>query len=248
MKHVLENTNHRPWPIPNEAWTLRMTWYDLLFMHWPISKDLLRSMLPKGLELDCFNGEAWIGVIPFRMSDARPRYAPAIPWVSDFPELNVRTYVTAEGKPGVWFFSLDAASRIAVHLARLTYKLPYYHATMSIQEDKGAFLYKSQRKRVDEEPANFIVNYRPTGSFYQSTQGDIEHWLTERYCLYTSDKKGRIWRGDIHHLPWPLQSAVADVQINTMTRPLGLDIFRMKPILHFAHALDVVAWPLKRLL
>jgi uncharacterized protein len=219
-----------------------MNWHDLLFMHWPVKRDALRPYLPSALTIDTFDGTAWIGVVPFRMSGVVPRLVPPVPLLSAFPELNVRTYVTAEGKPGVWFFSLDAANPIAVELARDAFHLPYYNARMTCQQAEGNVEYFSVRTHRRAAPAVFQGQYRPTGPAYESTPGTLESWLTDRYCLYSANRQGITWRGDIHHAPWPLQPAEADISHNTMTQQIGLTLPETKPLLHFARDLEVLAW------
>jgi uncharacterized protein YqjF (DUF2071 family) len=162
--------------------------------------------------------------------------------LSAFPELNVRTYVTAEGKPGVWFFSLDAGNPVAVEMARDVFHLAYYNARMSCQLVNGNVQYSSVRTHHNSRPAAFQGHYRPTGAVYRSTPGTLEHWLTERYCLYAANRQGQVWRGDIHHARWPLQPAEAEIGRNTMTEQIGLRLPETKPILHFARYLDVVGW------
>jgi uncharacterized protein YqjF (DUF2071 family) len=238
----LADTTHRPWPVPRLPWVLNMKWHDLLFMHWPIKSEMLRPYMPTALTLDMFDGTAWIGVVPFQMRGVRPRLVPALPVLSAFPELNVRTYVTAEGKPGVWFFSLDAGNSAAVEMARDVFHLAYYNARMSCQLVGSHVRYSSVRTHRNSAPAAFQGQYRPTGAVYRSTPGTLEHWLTERYCLYAANRQGQIWRGDIHHARWPLQPAEAEIERNTMTKQIGLTLPETKPILHFARYLDVVGW------
>jgi uncharacterized protein YqjF (DUF2071 family) len=221
-----------------------MSWYDLVFMHWPLPWEQLRPLIPPALEIDTFDGTAWIGVVPFRMAGVHPRFIPTLPWLSVFPELNVRTYVTMQGKPGVWFFSLEAANPTAVRAARWLFCLPYFDARMAIAPWHEGYRYRSRRTHRGASPAAFAGWYRPTGPVSLAPAGTLDHWLTERYCLYTADRKGRVWRGDIHHDRWPLQPAEADIEVNTMLDPLGLALPHMAPLLHFTYRLDVVAWPL----
>jgi uncharacterized protein len=239
-------TSHRPWELPNRPWVFAMRWHDLLFMHWPVPFDALRPLIPPSLTLDRFDDMAWIGVVPFRMTGVRPRVLPALPWLSAFPELNVRTYVTIGGKPGVWFFSLDAANRMAVRLARWLVNLPYYDARMVSACSAGQVHYTSQRTHRGAPPASFKGQFQPIGPVFHSSPGTLDHWLTERYCLYSSDRHGRVWRGDIHHVSWPLQPAAAEVEVNTMTQQIGLTLPDTSPLLHFARRLDVVGWALER--
>lgn len=220
-----------------------MIWHDLLFAHWPVRADVLRGLIPAGLELDTFGNEAWIGVVPFRMAGVRHRLLPALPWLSAFAEINVRTYVTAGGRPGVLFFSLDAERLIAVKAARATYSLPYYLAEMRVDTGRGGVRYSS--RRVGEE-AEFAGEYGPSGAVFGARDGTLEYWLTERYCLYTADRRGRTWRAEIQHVPWPLQAAEAAISRNTMTQPLGFSLPDTRPVLLFARRLDVVAWGLER--
>jgi uncharacterized protein len=244
---MISDTAHRPWPLAQQPWIMRMNWHDLLFMHWPVGGEALRRYIPPQLAIDTFDGSAWIGVVPFRMSGVVPRLIPALPYVSAFPEINVRTYVSAEGKPGVWFFSLDAANPIAVETARNVFHLPYYNARMSCQADQDGIRYSSIRTHRAAAPAMFRGQYWPTGPAYLATPGTLESWLTERYCLYAANRRGTIWRSDIHHRQWPLQPAQAEIEHNSMTDQIGLALPGITPLLHFARRLDVVAWMPQRI-
>ena len=239
---------------------LAQSWRDLLFAHWPIPVATMRALVPPQLELDTFDGEAWVGVVPFRMSDVRPRWLPTMPWLSAFPELNVRTYVRAKNpadpKPGVYFFSLDAANPVAVAIARRFFKLPYYNARMELVEARQEELaakeplatirYTSQRTHRGTADAVFDGVYAPIGDIYLAEPGTLDHWLTERYCFYTVDRDQCVYRCDIHHTPWPLQPAAADIKVNTLATAAGLALPDTPPYLHFARRLDVVAWLLQR--
>jgi hypothetical protein len=225
---------------------MAMRWQELLFIHWPVRRALLRPLIPAALEIDTFDGTAWIGVVPFRMTGVRPHYMPALPGLSAFPELNVRTYVHAQGKPGVWFFSLDAANPVAVRLARWRFHLPYFDARMTIVPDQGGWRYRSTRTHRGAPRADFSGWYRPVGPVYQAAAGSLDHWLTARYCFYAADIHNRLWRCEIDHVPWPLQPAEADIATNTLLAPLGGERFDRTPLLHVAQRLDVVAWGLTR--
>ena len=221
---------------------MTQTWHDLLFAHWPMPEAVMRPLVPAQLALDTFDGECWVGVVPFHMSGIRRRGLPALPGLSRFPELNVRTYVTYRGKPGVYFFSLDAANRLAVWAARTFYHLPYFFSAMTSQDSSGSIHYSSRRHRPEAE---FRGRYRPSAPVRLAEKRSIEHWLTERYCLYTTHR-GQVYRGDIHHAPWPLQSAEAEFEANTIAAANGISLPGANPHLLFARELKVLIWPLVR--
>jgi hypothetical protein len=222
---------------------MEQTWHDLLFAHWPVEASVLSPLVPKELPLDTYQGQTWVAVVPFWMSGIRGRFLPPLPGLSRFPELNVRTYVTRDGKPGVYFFSLDAASLPAVWAARATYRLPYFHAKMRTQERAGQIHYASQRIH-QPTPATFRGRYGPIGKVGRRKPGSLEHWLTERYCLYTV-ARGRVYRGEIHHEPWPLQDAEAFIEENSMADGAGISLPERAPLLHFARQLRVLIWAIE---
>ena len=240
---TLEATEHRAWPPPESPWLMAQTWEDLLFAHWRAPADSLRAQLPPGLELDLHDGEAWIGVTPFRLTGLRPRGLPPLPFVSTFLELNTRTYVAAGGKPGIWFFSLDASSELAVLAARHGYHLPYYRAEIRAAWRDGWISYEARRRDARGAPAAFHARYRPIGDPLDADPRSLAHFLTERYCLYTVDSDGQLLRGEIHHPPWELRAAEAELAENTMP-PRGIDLADDEPLLHFSARQDVVIWPL----
>ena len=243
MMNIFKHTAHRPWPLPRGPWIMKQEWHDLLFAHWKVPAEALRPVIPQGLEIDTFGGQAWLGVVPFRMAGVRMRGAPAIPGFSRFPELNVRTYVVRDGKPGVWFFSLDAANAVAVWGARTLFHLPYFLAAMSCAENSGWIRYESHRKDRSSSAASLRARYRAIGDVFHAAPGSIEHFLAERYCLYTVDEKRRIIRWDIHHPSWPLQSAEAAMEENTMAAAARITIADLKPeLLHFSRRPEVVVW------
>jgi hypothetical protein len=219
---------------------MAQTWHDLLFAHWPIDPSVLRPLIPSQLPLDMFEGRCWLGIAPFHMSNIHARGLPALPGLSRFPELNVRTYVTLHDKPGVYFFSLDADHRIAVWAARKFYGLPYFKATMSTTNRAGAVVYTSCREQGD---AQFHGQYHPVGPVRRREPGALDHWLTERYCLYTV-KNAQVFRAEIHHQQWPLQDAAADIEMNTMAAAAGITLPPVPPLLHFSRRLEVLIWPL----
>jgi uncharacterized protein YqjF (DUF2071 family) len=236
-----------PWPRPSQPWIMRQTWQRLLFAHWPVPAAALAARLPTGLTLDTFAGQAWLGVVPFFMRGVRPRGTPAVPWLSHFPELNVRTYVTAAGKPGVWFFSLDAGNPVAVQLARSFFHLPYFNAQFTTAQHGQQVDYASRRAHRGAPAAALDITYGPSGSIFHAAPGTLEYWLTERYCLYSADKQGLVYRGDIRHAPWPLQLATATIRVNTMAAAHGLALPTTLPLLHYAHRQEIVAWAIQRI-
>jgi uncharacterized protein YqjF (DUF2071 family) len=235
MHPLLLRVDHRPWPVPARPWLGRQSWCDLLFAHYLVPASTLRPLVPAPLRLQEKDGVSWIGVVPFRMEDAMARGLPALPWISAFPELNVRLYVEYAGRPGVWFLSLDATNPLAVWAARKFFHLPYRRAKMDVRLESGDFHYASRG------PARFDARYRPTSEAYQAAAG-LEHFLTERYCLYARSPAGRLFRCDVHHLPWPLQAATAQVDATDLLASHGLTVTTPPDLLHFARRVDVLTW------
>jgi uncharacterized protein YqjF (DUF2071 family) len=233
---VTKETSHRPWPMPDGPWVNAQSWLDLCFLHWRVDPDELRKLVGRSVELDTFDGEAWLGVTPFVLANLRVRGLPPLPRVSRFPELNVRTYVTRDDKPGIWFFSLDAASTVAVEGGKRYYKLPYNRAQMSSHRVGDRVEYTS-----DRAGARFSGSYRGEGDLFRADPGTLEYFLTERYCLYTEDA-GAGFRCEIHHPPWDLQRGQATIDVNTV---VPLAIGGGLPHVLFAPRQDVVVWPLE---
>jgi uncharacterized protein len=221
---------------------MRMRWLDLLFAHWPVEPDALRALIPDALELDLFDGRAYLGIVPFRMEDVGPRFLPAPPIAGAFPEINVRTYVRHEGRSGVWFLSLDAGSRAAVEGARATFHLPYFEASMSVGRVREVVAYRSIRVDHRGPPARFEARYRPTGPVELAAPGSLEAFLTDRHRLFAVDGDGEVLRTEIRHRPWPLQPAAARIERETMAASHGLTLPDEPPHLRFAARLDVRAW------
>lgn len=241
-RSILAETAHRPWTLPKLPWVMAQSWLHLLFAHWRVDADALRKIIPAGVEIDTYGGDAWVGVVPFTMIDVHARGLPNIPGTSTFPELNVRTYVTRDGKPGVWFFSLDATNRLAVWGARRFFHLPYYNAVMRSTKDGEWVRYASRRADMRGTPAELHARYRPASTIFRAEAGSLDEWLTERYCLYTADRKGRITRCEVHHPQWSLRRAEAEIRVNTMI-PVGLGVkLDEPPVLHYSERLDVLTW------
>jgi uncharacterized protein YqjF (DUF2071 family) len=243
---MLTDAGHRAFPPPTRPWVLAQSWRDLLFAHWSLPAAVLRERLPPGIVPDTFDGRAWLGVVPFRMAGVRLRGLPPIPGTHAFPELNVRTYVMVGETPGVFFFSLDATSRLAIATARSWFHLPYYRAEMDVRADghaeRGGFQYRCSRCDPRGGPAVFDAHYAPTGDVFHAQRNSLEHWLTERYCLFAVAPDGRVFRGDVHHAPWPLQPAEAEITRQTMLAAHGLAVEGAPESLLFARRIDVATW------
>ena len=221
-------------------------WNDLLFAHWRCPVEELRPLVPPALDIETYDGSGWISVTPFYMSGVRMRAAPPIPTATAFEELNVRTYVTLDGRPGIWFFSLDCASFLAVVGARVGIYLPYFHASMRMTRKDEWIEYDSHRISTDGSPAAFSATYRAVGAPAFAPPGTLEHFLTERYSLYASPGDKRMWRGDIYHARWHLQPADARIVSNTMIAAAGIRSTEGPPLLHFSAFQDVrVWWPVR---
>jgi uncharacterized protein len=235
---ALTQTGHRPWPLPQKPWGWRQAWLDLAFIHFEVDPAELRSLIPSGLKLELFDGKAWVGVVPFRMEGVSRRGLPAPSLFCDFPEINVRTYVTDGKKSGVWFLGLFAPHRTAVWFARNFFKLPYHHARIITSDGDGVCHYTAKRGALE-----FDADYKP-GRFASSEAGSFAHWATERYCLYSADPSGRLSRGEVQHAKWPLQEATIDIRINTIA---GMQLGPMHPTVLFSRKVDVVLWSLERI-
>lgn len=233
---------HRP---PRAPWVLRMTWRDLCFLHWPVDPALLARTLPAGVEVDTREGRAWLGAVPFRMTGVSPRFLPDVPGLSAFPELNLRTYVTVDGVPGVWFYSLDTAQPLAVRLARSLFHLPYFDARMWADTREGLTRYASVRTHRGQPPARFAAAYRPVGPALTPAPDSLDAWLTDRLALYSAGARGRVYRGRVAHAAWPLRRAEAVIAENTLADGLGVPLTGEPHLLH-AERLEVRAWGLER--
>lgn len=222
---------------------MKQTWNDLLFAHYPIKLESLKSIVPNVLPLDSFNGMGWIGVVPFYVTNLRLRGLPSIAGTNRFPQLNVRTYIKVEGKPGLYFFSLDAMNWLSVRMAKMFYHLPYVHADMEVKCNASNINYESRRR--SDPDFKLICSYRPIAEQYSSVEGSFEQWATDRYCLYTLNKKREPLRCDIMHHPWVLQHAEAEISYNSMLVKQGIQVEADHPILHFSKRIDgVKMWPL----
>jgi uncharacterized protein YqjF (DUF2071 family) len=247
MKDILSIAGHRPFPMPEGRWRMRQRWNDLLFAHWPVKTQAISGLLPPGLEVDTFDDWAWVGVVPFHMDQVVVRGAGdrtfGVPSATRFPELNLRTYVrsTETMQPGVYFFSLDAASALAVLGARLFFSLPYFWAKMQSRREEGNWIHYRSRRVLTSPAAAFAARYRSLG---KPAAGPLEEFLTARYSLFTC--RGReLLVGNIHHLPWQLESAEAEFETNDLPRAAGITLPDRPPVLHYSRELVVYVWELE---
>ncbi|MDQ8187003.1 DUF2071 domain-containing protein [Pelagicoccus sp. SDUM812002] len=227
-------TDHRPWAPPERPWVLQQEWLNLLFIHWEIAVEDLRSLIPNELEIDTYDGRAWLAVVPFSMRGVAPRACPKPRAISDFPEINIRTYVIKDGKPGVWFFSLDIPHRLPVWIARRFFHLPYFLSEMSVETRGEKTCYRSVRS-----DRSFDASYHGLEP-HAAIAGSFDLWATERYCFYAESKKGDLYRAEVQHPKWPLMTARCEVHKNSM-----LDAFpvgEQHPSILFSKSLSVVAW------
>ena len=228
-------------------WVMTQHWDDLLFAHWPMEPEKIAAVLPDGLDVDLCRGSAWLGVVPFRMDRIQLRGLPPVPGFRRFPELNLRTYVrdALTGTPGVYFFSLDAANPVAVMIARGFFQLPYHWASMQMKAVSDREFSFSSSRLLTRRAVHFAARYRglgPTRQLAESRPGSIEHFLTERYCLFTLDPLGRLLRSTIRHIPWTLEEAEADITRNDLVRAVGLELPCEKPLLYYSRHLAVYVW------
>lgn len=235
-------TAHRPWPLPDRPWVARQDWIDLTFLHWRVAPEVMREHVPEPLELDLFAGSAWVGVVPFRMDRVRFRCTPLVPGLSSFPELNVRTYVKYRGKGGIFFLSLDVASRLMSWVGRRFFHLPYRLARMDHARIGNGWSYRSAR--CSEDSGRFVFEAEETdrGAPYFASSGTTEHFLTERYCFFAVTRAHGVIRGDVHHTPWPLRSATVTIEENTMLDFLGISPKQPPQLVHASSGVQVVGW------
>lgn len=243
---MLWDSSHRPWPLPKLPWVMRQDWHHVLFIHYPIRVETLRKLVPANLPLDVYDSWGWIGIIPFNTAEVRLR---SIPWATAFPEVNVRTYITIDGKPGVYFFSLDATHLPTVLFASTFCFVPYYHAKIDFQgkDQQQSYRFISKR-RTDQSIIQLDCSYAPATESKptRAEKGSFDEWLTERYCFYTTTAKGTILRCDILHQPWQLQRVEVDIHANSLLSEQGIAVEQVEPVLHYSQGASVRIWPLMK--
>jgi len=222
---------------------LSMRWEDVVFAHWPVDPELVAAQVPGRLTVDTHEGDAYLGVVGFRMDDIRPRGSPI---GLSFAELNLRTYVRTDEGPGVYFFNLDTSDPVAVPIARRLFRLPYYRTDADVTEQGDGFRLRSRRTHRGVPPADFDATYRPTGTPATPKPGTLATFLVERYRFFVADDDGRVYRGDIYHEPWELQPADLEVRTNDLFSVNGFDRPDGEPLVHYSPGIDVTAARLQR--
>lgn len=219
-------------------WTMTQMWEHLFFAHWPVSTEMIRNLVPRQLEIDTFGGMAWIGIIPFLMNGFKLKYTPtSYPFA--FPEINVRTYVKANGSPAIYFITLDAADPFVVNVAKRWYHLPYFHGEMSLRRKGRAFLFQSRRKKPAKPVATFQGEFYPISDGFIPREGSIEHWLAERYVYFTKcPLLNKVYGGEVYHEPWTLQKARAQIHVNTMGHAYDLELPNPPQYMHYARGVE----------
>ena len=219
---------------------LEMGWRHLLFENWPVDPEVMEAHLPAGLEPDTYDGAAWLSVVPFTNVAVRPKGLPRRVGIR-LPELNLRTYVTRDGVPSVYFFSLDAQGVVSVLGARLFQHLPYYYARISLAIADGRVDFRSRRLHPGDRPAHYEARYWPTGEPFAAPTDPFGEFLVERYRFYTQAPDGSIRYSDVDHEPWTLYPAAADVETNTLLEANGFAEPDAEPVYYYSPGVDVVA-------
>ncbi|MFM1653209.1 YqjF family protein [Brevibacillus sp. B_LB10_24] len=229
----------------NQKWIMTQTWEHLLFAHWPVSVDCIRRLVPDELEVDTFDGQAWISIIPFLMSGIRLKVFAEIPYFSTFPEINLRTYVKSHRRPGIFFITLDASDPLVVEMGKLWYHLPYHKAKISFRQNGQEIIVHSRRTPSDAFSTCFDGCYRPASIPFAAQAGTIEHWLMERYVLYSKHPRTKcVYWAEVYHDPWKLHTAEAHIGRNTLADGL-LDTPLGKPaLLHYSKGVHALVGPI----
>lgn len=250
MYEYLIRTSHQPRPLPAGRWAMTQRWNDLLYAHWPIPEAKIAALLPEGLQVDTFQGSAWLGVVPFWLDRIKFRGLPTLPGIRRFPDLNMRTYVRDEHTrtPGVYFFSLDASSLLAVGVARTFFHLPYHWAEMRLEQKSEREFSFYSRRRLCTEQVLFKARYRglgPTRKLAECRTGTLEHFLMERHCLFSRNLAGQTVQANLHSITWPLEEAEAEIECNDLATSIGIQLPNQEPVLHYSRRLAVYIWPAK---
>ena len=242
MSELLDRTEHRPYPLPTGPWVQQQEWSNLLFAHWPAPVDVIRRLVPDRLEIELWEDTAWLGITAFCIRGARLRGTPALPLLSTFPEVDVRTYVRLGDRPGVFFLSLHAPNPVIAAAARLVYHMPYVGAAVTCEVEGDTVRLRSCREEAGGTPTEWDAAYRPTSEPFEAQPGTRDHFLIDRWALYTEDGEGRLYRAEIHRPPWQVQHAEAEILKNTLAEAHGIRLPEQEPLLHFSRGVDARIW------
>jgi uncharacterized protein YqjF (DUF2071 family) len=248
MQEFLFRTSNRPRPLPSGRWMLKQRWTDLLFANWPIPAAAIAPLVPEGLQVDTFEGSAWLGAMPFWMDRIQMHGLPPIPGARSFPHLSLRTYVRdpETGTPGVCFLSVEASNLLAAAVGRMFYHLPYHWSEMHMEQRSDREFSFYSRRRFADRPVLFKARYRglgPTRRLAESRPGTLEYFLIERHCLFSANRAGQSIRANLHHVSWPLEEAEAEIEQNDLAAALGIELPKIAPVLHYSRRLAVYVWP-----
>lgn len=240
-------TGHRPYVLPSRPWIMRQVWQNFIFVHWPVSMESIRALVPSCLEIDTFDRQAWIGIYTFRTQGLYLRGFPSLSLFSPFYGINLRTYVTYKGKPGVYFIHLNSTHWTALRIARAWYRLNYFHAKIRFSNDGEYLVYDGIIQSHKGTSSTYHIRFSPESMVYYPQREKLDYFLTERYCLYSVDSKDHLYCAEIHHSPWPLQKANAEILNNSLTKFYNLQLTNQKPVFHFSKGVDVLIWNINRL-
>jgi uncharacterized protein len=254
---LLYSVEHRPWLPPDAPWLLSQSWNDVLFAHFAVDPPALRRLVPDALTLEIYDGAAWLTISPFCTSHVRPSGVPALPMLSFFPQVMVRTCVSMEDKPGddkpgLFYFSVDAANLSAVWFARVFFRMPYWHSAIQVSgatiqarnSAENTIRFRSRRLHGPAAlhgPAGFDVAYSPEGEAERARRGSLDEFLTERYCAYSWNRR-KLYRTEVHHQPWPLQRIGVEIRANSLADPLGLALPVKPDLCHFSRCNKLLTW------
>lgn len=236
--------HHQGSDLPKLPWVMKQTWQDLLFAHYPVKLEVLQQVVPSVFQLEQYNGTAWIGVVPFRVQNHRVRFLPPMPGINRFLQLNVRTYVTINGKRGVYFLSIDMNHLIARQLAKSLFYMPTQTATINMSHNECGIYFNS--KTVEKGHPEFECQYTPIGQPFYARKETFEAWLVERYSMYSLNRRGEVVRCDILHDYWPLQYVDVEINNNSIFQNRGIQVASKDPILHYAKRMEAYLWPVAR--
>jgi hypothetical protein len=248
MQQYLIRTSRKPRPLPPGRWLMTQRWNDLLLAHWPLPAASIAPLLPEGLQVDTFQGLAWLGIIPFWLDRIKVRGIPPIPGVRHFPDLCLRTYVREErtGTRGVYCLSLDSSNLLATAMGRAFYCLPYHWAEMHLEQQTEREFSFYSRRRFASMPVQFKARYRglgPTRKLAEYRAGSLEYFLMERSCLFSSNRAKQPFRANLYNVCWPLEEAEAEIELNDLATAIGIQLPDRKPVLHYTRRMAVYFWP-----